>query len=167
MPKCFNCQEKGHIVSQCPQPKKAPFCTACKKEGHKARECASTGSTSSTNKNTVAMINRIYSIDEPAYKYFKTVPFNDISVPETMVGPGCKVTLVGASTAIKFFASFKPSTAKILGVGYLDVGSDVLGETYTSIVIDNVKLDSVLVLVVANNILPAVAICRLFFYRAP
>lgn len=38
-PKCYNCNEMGHLSRDCPKPPKRPRCAKCGKSGHEAEEC--------------------------------------------------------------------------------------------------------------------------------
>lgn len=38
-PKCFNCNDYGHIVTKCPYSSRKPRCLKCSKIGHEANNC--------------------------------------------------------------------------------------------------------------------------------
>jgi len=38
-PKCFTCNQMGHIAAKCPDPQKKPRCSICSKFGHEDKDC--------------------------------------------------------------------------------------------------------------------------------
>lgn len=49
-PRCYNCNQAGHLAVRCPMPKREKgACFKCLQTGHKARECSSRGQTKSEN----------------------------------------------------------------------------------------------------------------------
>lgn len=57
-PRCYNCNEHGHISVDCPKEKRSPYCTDCKVEGHRRKTCPKAQPSSnekSTEKKTPKM----------------------------------------------------------------------------------------------------------------
>ncbi|KAL0829563.1 hypothetical protein ABMA28_003074 [Loxostege sticticalis] len=71
-PRCFNCMQEGHSVSQCTLPIKK--CDKCHKLGHETEKCYSnTKLITTTEKSVMSVLS-----EKPGEKYFKTALVNNI-----------------------------------------------------------------------------------------
>lgn len=140
-PKCFNCNNFGHISTNCPQPQRRLKCTSCSKVGHEASQCKSKG----TN---VAAMSGDPSV-ESCPPVMKEVTINK----EKFLGfvdTGSDFTLIKES-AVPVNANCKPTLKRMKGFGGSVI--EAKGMVECDIMIDE-DLTKVSIFVVPDELMP-------------
>ncbi|CAH0731796.1 unnamed protein product, partial [Brenthis ino] len=131
-PRCFNCKQEGHTVSQCPQPVKK--CGKCQKVGHDAEQCYSKGPLT-TDKNVL----RVTNDKQLGEKYLKTIEVNGIPY-RAFLDFGSDCCMIRISDFIKSHNQYETDALPTLK-GFGNSIVNVLGRQLVTIKIDEVEAD--------------------------
>lgn len=109
-PKCFNCNEMGHIAVKCPKPKRERgACYKCLQQGHRAKDCTSKEQTKNEVNKDADKQTSVHSVFEELENFRREIDYQ-ISNENENVTLNCKLdTLLDTGSPISFIKnSFVP-----------------------------------------------------------
>jgi hypothetical protein len=147
-PKCFNCNDYGHISKDCTRPKKVYVCRKCGLSGHTAKFCNLNDQVNKNAENSLT-ISTTKGINSFTYLKNAVILENTISV---LVDTGSSSCLLRESVAKILKLRVEPWTKRVYGFGNQSIPATLtVGKTSANIEIDNVIGENIPVLVVKNN----------------
>lgn len=142
-PKCFNCREEGHVISQCTKP--LLKCTRCLKAGHVVDDCYSTRLPPSSNSKSVLLV---LNGEDTNSKYYKMATVNGVPL-EAFVDFGSECCMIKSSVSKMVFSQFDTDNLPVLN-GFGNSVVHTLGKRTVTVNIDDVGA-SVELLVVPDS----------------
>lgn len=140
-PRCFNCQQTGHISRDCAQPRRPLKCSLCKMDGHSAKHCKGA---------SIPQVSLVSNQSKPDMKYYiKEVYINAREVPiRGLVDTGSAFSIIKKSIAEKYelvveskitdmHVYGRAQSVKSHGVIQATVQIDQVSEIITLVVVDN------------------------------
>lgn len=138
-PRCYNCQQTGHISRDCIQPRRPLKCSKCKADGHTAKYCQVTGAPDVSLVCNQTKRNLMY--------YVKKVRINDrIESIRGLIDTGSEFSIIKKSVAKTYGLVVQPRTVNMFVYGNAQSVMSC-GETRATIHIDEVSETITLVVV--------------------
>lgn len=149
-PKCYNCDDYGHIARDSQKEKRILKCRNCNAEGHTQRHCPQKSEKPRTDKPSMNVLAEANAVGPE--KMIKPVTWNDKWTFTGLVDPGSSSCTMTESAAAKCKAEVTPSTIPLYGFGDLQNPAvspkeQVIGK----INIDGVEASNVCVFVVPDG----------------
>jgi len=147
--KCYNFSGFGHIVRDCPKPKRPMKCSLCSAEGHTRGKCPSVKQEHPAQTCQVVVAGRAGK-----NPFGKQVKINQVEF-DGLIDSGSTVCLIRSSAAVRTKLPIVSSIKPLYAVGDMKIPRITsLAEIMRELVIDGVKTDKVQLLVVEDKAIP-------------
>ncbi len=152
-PKCFNCNNFGHISKDCILPRPVITCRKCNKTGHKAKNCFSKNENNYTNDKSLSF--RQDENTEESSSYIKKAKLNSCDEVQALIDTGSSCCLLRFSVAQKLKLKIEPVVNELYGFGNQKVPAvTTIGRIEADIEVDNVIGRCISIYIVPDNAQP-------------
>ncbi|KFM72496.1 Retrovirus-related Pol polyprotein from transposon 17.6, partial [Stegodyphus mimosarum] len=153
-PKCFSCNNFGHISKDCPLPKPVVICRKCNKTGHKAKNCVTKADNNHSNDKNYS-IEQVSENSEESNSYLKKAKLNNSEEVQALIDTGSSCCLLRTSVAQKLKVKPEPAVNELYGFGNQRVPAVTsIGMIKADIEVDNVKGQGINIYLVPDNAQP-------------
>ncbi|XP_051173489.1 uncharacterized protein LOC127289546 [Leptopilina boulardi] len=145
-PKCYNCNNYGHISKNCPDPPKTLMCIKCGAQGHTQRHCPK--DTTPVNKE-VNQLERTEP-DNSVRKYIKEVKLNDNALIG-LIDTGAAECTIKTSLVEKYKFPIHEESIVLKSFGPQHFLTNCPGFVQAQVLVDGVTVPSVRFLIVPDD----------------
>ncbi|UYV70924.1 hypothetical protein LAZ67_8001121, partial [Cordylochernes scorpioides] len=149
-PKCFNCNQFGHIARDCPVPKATLACRGCCQTGHKERNCK-------RPKEGLKVANlEVEGLKSaPPDVYLKDAKIDNKETVKAMIDTGSSSCLLRESVARRINVDIEPDSTSLYGIGNQTApAARTVGKTTVDLEIDGVVGKEIAVFIVNDDAQP-------------
>ncbi|KAH6933018.1 hypothetical protein HPB50_011561 [Hyalomma asiaticum] len=146
-PRCFNCNNYGHVSLNCPSPQRRARCSICKRMGHEAQNCREKEGRPRLVQNVVNIDTR--AADAANEKYFLLAKVNGHDI-KAYVDLGSQCVTIRREDADRVGILFTATDKRLTIGGYGSGRVTPCGEANINITVDQATAD-VPVLIVPNE----------------
>ncbi|UYV65525.1 hypothetical protein LAZ67_3004592 [Cordylochernes scorpioides] len=133
-PKCFNCNQFGHIARDCPVPKATLTCRGCGQTGHKERNCTRPKEGLKVTNLEVEGLKTV-----PPDVYLKDAKIDNKETVKAMIDTGSRSCLLRESVARRINVDIEPDSTSLYGIGNQTApAASTVGKTTVDLEIDGV-----------------------------
>ncbi|UYV62948.1 hypothetical protein LAZ67_2002587, partial [Cordylochernes scorpioides] len=149
-PKCFNCNQFGHIARDCPVPKATLTCRGCGQTGHKERNCTRPKEGLKVANLEVEGLKTV-----PPDVYLKDAKIDNKETVKAMIDTGSSSCLLRESVARRINVDIEPDSTSLYGIGNQTApAARAVGKTTVDLEIDGVVGKEIAVFIVNDDTQP-------------
>ncbi|UYV69772.1 hypothetical protein LAZ67_7000699, partial [Cordylochernes scorpioides] len=149
-PKCFNCNQFGHIARDCPVPKATLTCRGCGQTGHKERNCTRPKEGLKVANLEVEGLKTV-----PPDVYLKDAKIDNKKTVKAMIDTGSSSCLLRESVARRINVDIEPDSTSLYGIGNQTApAARTVGKTTVDLEIDGVVGKEIAVFIVNDDAQP-------------
>ncbi|UYV64551.1 hypothetical protein LAZ67_3001165, partial [Cordylochernes scorpioides] len=149
-PKCFNCNQFGHITRDCPAPRTTLTCRGCGQTGHKERNCTRPKEGLKVANLEVEGLETV-----PPDVYLKDVKIDNKETVKAMIDTGSSSCLLRESVARRISVDIEPDSTSLYGIGNQTApAARTVGKTTVDLEIDGIVGREITVFIVNDDAQP-------------
>ncbi|UYV72285.1 K02A2.6-like, partial [Cordylochernes scorpioides] len=149
-PKCFYCNQFGHIARDCPVPKVTLTCRGCGQTGHKESNCTRPKEVLKVANLEVEGLKTV-----PPDVYLKDVKIDNKETVKAMIDTGSSSFLLRESVARRINDDIEPDSTSLYGIGNQTApAARTVGKTTVDLEIDGVVGREISVFIVNDDAQP-------------